>query len=140
MSEAVETEWVEVWRVHPSAIDDRLELLAARGIEAKAAYRPISMLAVFHTYLTVPILVEKHNESAVREFIARWETEASNRASSLAHELLPRLGVAALTAALGGALARVFGAGWGDVAALFLVLWCLILLVQELSLRWRKSS
>ena len=128
---------VEVWKVHPSAVEDRVQLLIARGLNPVVPHIPSSILSKFYGSITVKIYVPESEHDLALEVIRDYEMQAGARADALVRQIVPVFwGVAVLAA--GVALA----AAWSGVqtgSSIVLGFWIWFLTLAAIGV-WQRRS
>lgn len=128
---------VEIWKVHPAAVEDRVHLLLERGLNPFVPHIPSSILSKFYGSMTVKIYVPESEQDLALTVIRDYETQAAPRADELARQIVSTfVGVAVLAAAI-ALLAAWLGLQTGS--SIMLGFWIWFLTLAAIGVRQRRS-
>lgn len=128
---------VEIWKVHPAAVEDRVQLLAARGLNPFVPHVPSSILSKFYGSMTVKIYVPESEQDLALAVIRDYEAQAAPRADELARQIVTVfMGVAVVAAAI-ALLAAWLGLQVGS--SILLGFWIWFLTLAAIGVRQRRS-
>ena len=128
---------VEVWKVHPSAVEDRVQLLIARGLNPAVPHIPSSILSKFYGSITVKIYVPESEHDLALEVIRDYEMQAGARADALVRQIVPVFWAVAVLAA-GVALAAAW-LGLQTGSSIVLGFWIWFLTLAAIGV-WQRRS
>jgi hypothetical protein len=130
---------VEIWRVHPAALDERVAWLEAEGLHPEVPHVPRSWMARLTSTATVSIYCPEGEEGQARTAIASWEAQASTRAEALVGKIVPSFVAATLLGTTIGCLAAALGSQTGTSIVLGFWSWFLVLVVIGVRQRRRGA-